>query len=82
MLLEMTIFKKTFYNCIKRFALNKNPYLLTITVCLSSDLKISKSEDKTLLAKKIRAINSTMRLKFFMISSLNRFEIANFMNKF
>lgn len=44
-----------------------NYYLLTIAVALFSDLNISKSENKTLLAKKINAIKSKMRLTFFMV---------------
>jgi hypothetical protein len=44
----------------------KNPYLLAMVVELSSDLNISKSENNTWLAKKMRAIKSTMRLKFFI----------------
>jgi len=44
-----------------------------MVVVLSSDLNNSKSEDKTLVAKKIKAINRTTRLTFFIISRLNRF---------
>lgn len=44
-----------------------NLYLFTITVTLFSDLEVSKSENKTLLAKKINVINITIRLKFFMV---------------
>ena len=51
----------------------KNSYLLAIVVVLPSDLNNSKSEDKTLVAKKIKAIKRTTRLTFFIISRLGRF---------
>ncbi|UKM66000.1 hypothetical protein GSB9_02573 [Flavobacteriaceae bacterium GSB9] len=58
------------------------PYLLTIAVALTSDLNSSKSGDNTFVAKKIRAINRTMRLTFFIISRLIRFGTTNLENKF
>ncbi len=42
-----------------------------MVVVLSSDLNNSKSEDRTLVARKIRAINRIMRLTFFIINRLN-----------
>lgn len=54
-----------------------NLYLFVTAVILFSDFEISKSENKTLLAKKINVINITMRLRFFMVS---RFGLANILN--
>ena len=59
-----------------------NPYLLTIAVILFSDFEISKSENKTLLAKKISVNKITKRLIFFMASRFNRFDATNFENIF
>ncbi len=74
------LFQTNSLDCINKFASKKNPYFLTIAVTLSSDLNNSKSGDNTFDAKKIRAINSTMRLTFFIISRLNRFGVANLKN--
>ena len=57
-----------------------NPYLFTIAVKLISDFVISKSENNTLLAKKISVIRITRRLIFFMVSRYNRFGGTNFQN--
>jgi hypothetical protein len=48
-----------------------NPYLLARAVVLLSDLDISKSENNTLLAQKIKAIKITKRLIFFMVVDFN-----------
>ena len=55
-----------------------NPYLFAIAVKLFSDFEISKSENNTLLAKKIKVIKITRRLIFFMVSRFNRFGGTNF----
>lgn len=57
-----------------------NPYLLTNAVELISDFEISKSENNTLLAKKINVIRITKRLIFFMASRFKRFGATNFLN--
>ena len=57
-----------------------NPYLLASMVTLFSDLEISKSENNTLLAQKIKTIKITKRLIFFMVSWFNRFDTSNFEN--
>ena len=57
-----------------------NPYLLASMVTLFSDLEISKSENNTLLAQKIKTIKITKRLIFFMVSWFNRFDTYNFEN--
>ena len=59
-----------------------NPYLLAIMVTLFSDLEISKSENNTLLAQKIKTIKITKRLIFFMAIWFNRFDTSNFENIF
>jgi hypothetical protein len=59
-----------------------NPYLLAIIVDLISDFDISKSENNTLLAKKINVIRITKRFIFFMASRFNRFGATNFQNIF
>jgi hypothetical protein len=56
--------------------------LLTIAVSLFSDFDISKSENNTLLAKKINVIKITKRLIFFMVSRFDRFGASNFENIF
>jgi len=55
-------------------------YLLTIAAVLFSDFTISKSENKTLLAKKIKVISRIILLRFFMVSRFIGFGLANFQN--